>query len=207
VRSQTGLTRSAQAQQPASGRSVGGRPNILVIFGDDIGQSNIIAYTFGLMGYHTPNIDRIAREGIMFPITAPSRAAPRGARALLPGKPPCTRDFPRSGFPVPRSGSRLGIAEALKPLGYATGQFGKNRLGDRNEFLPTVHGFDEFFGNLYHLNAEEDPEDPDFPKTRRFAHGSARAGYSVVPLRISMIRPSTRGLAASASRRSRIPDR
>src|SRR5271155_5522032 len=156
----------AQAAAPASGK-----PNILVIFGDDIGQSDISAYTFGLMGYRTPNIDRIAKEGLMFTDYYAEQSCTAGRSSFITGQSPLRTGLSKVGIPGATVGLQpedITIAEALKPLGYATGQFGKNHLGDRNEFLPTVHGFDEFFGNLYHLNAEEDPEDPDYPKDPRF---------------------------------------
>jgi arylsulfatase A-like enzyme len=159
----------AQAQQPAA--PAGRRPNILVIMGDDIGQSNISAYTFGLMGYHTPNIDRLAREGMMFTDYYAEQSCTAGRSTFITGQSTLRTGMSKVGIPGATIGLRpedITIAEALKPLGYATGQFGKNHLGDRNEFLPTVHGFDEFFGNLYHLNAEEDPENPDYPKDPRF---------------------------------------
>jgi arylsulfatase len=158
----------AQAQQPAP---LGRKPNILVIFGDDIGQSNVSAYTFGLMGYRTPNIDRIAREGMMFTDYYAEQSCTAGRSTFITGQSTLRTGMSKVGIPDATIGLRaedITIAEALKPLGYATGQFGKNHLGDRNEFLPTVHGFDEFFGNLYHLNAEEDPENPDYPKDPRF---------------------------------------
>jgi arylsulfatase A-like enzyme len=157
----------AQAQPAPSGR----RPNILVIFGDDIGQSNISAYTHGLMGYKTPNIDRIAREGMMFTDYYAEQSCTAGRSSFITGQSVLRTGLSKVGIPGATIGLRredITIAEALKPLGYATGQFGKNHLGDRNEFLPTLHGFDEFFGNLYHLNAEEDPENPDYPKDPRF---------------------------------------
>ena len=144
----------AQVQQPApSGR----RPNILVIFGDDIGQTNVSAYSFGLMGYRTPNIDRIAREGMMFTDYYAEQSCTAGRSSFITGQATLRTGLSKVGLPAADLGLRaedITIAEALKPLGYATGQFGKNHLGDRNEFLPTVHGFDEFFGNLYHLNAD-----------------------------------------------------
>src|SRR5262245_26293883 len=151
----------AQAQQPApSGR----RPNILVIFGDDIGQTNLSAYSFGLMGYRTPNIDRIAGQRWRFTAYSADQSCTAGRSPFITGQPTLRTGRSRVGLPAADLGLRfedITIAEALKPLGYATGQFGKTHLGDRNEFLPTVHGFDEFFGNLYHLNAEEEPEHPD----------------------------------------------
>ena len=143
------------------------RPNILVIFGDDIGQTNISAYAHGVVGYKTPNIDRIAHEGMMFTDYYAENSCTAGRSSFITGQTPKRTGLSKVGIP----GAPLGlqardvtIAQALKPLGYATGQFGKNHLGDRNEFLPTVHGFDEFFGNLYHLNAEEEPERPYWPK-------------------------------------------
>jgi arylsulfatase A-like enzyme len=159
----------AQAQQPAA--PSGKKPNILVVFGDDIGQSNISAYTFGLMGYRTPNIDRVAKEGMMFTDYYAEQSCTAGRSSFITGQSVLRTGLSKVGIPGATVGLQpedITIAEALKPLGYATGQFGKNHLGDRNEFLPTVHGFDEFFGNLYHLNAEEDPEDPDYPKEPQF---------------------------------------
>jgi arylsulfatase len=160
---------TAQAQQQAlpSGR----QPNILVIFGDDIGQSNISAYTSGLMGYETSNIDRIAREGMKFTDYYAEQSCTAGRSSFITGQATLRTGLSKVGLPGATLGLQpqdITIAEALKPLGYATGQFGKNHLGDRNEFLPTVHGFDEFFGNLYHLNAEEEPEDPAYPKDPAF---------------------------------------
>ena len=147
------------------------RPNIVIIWGDDIGQSNISAYSRGLMGYQTPNIDRVANEGVMFTDYYAEQSCTAGRAAFITGQSGLRTGLTKVGLP----GATLGlqkedptIAELLKPLGYATGQFGKNHLGDRNEFLPTVHGFDEFYGNLYHLNAEEEPELPDYPKDPAF---------------------------------------
>jgi arylsulfatase A-like enzyme len=147
------------------------RPNILVIMGDDIGQSNVSAYTFGLMGYKTPNIDRIAKEGTIFTDYYAEQSCTAGRSSFLTGQATLRTGLSKVGLPGAKIGLQaedITIAEALKPLGYATGQFGKNHLGDRNEFLPTVHGFDEFFGNLYHLNAEEEPENSDYPKDPAF---------------------------------------
>jgi arylsulfatase len=163
-----GQQRQAQAQQPAQ---PGQKPNILVIFGDDIGQSNISAYSHGVMGYRTPNIDRIGREGMMFTDYYAEQSCTAGRSSFITGQATLRTGLSKVGLPAATLGLQfedITIAEALKPLGYATGQFGKNHLGDRNEFLPTVHGFDEFFGNLYHLNAEEEPEHPDYPKDPRF---------------------------------------
>jgi arylsulfatase A-like enzyme len=161
----------AQAQQQPTIPTSGKKPNILVIFGDDIGQSDISAYTFGLMGYRTPNIDRIAKEGLMFTDYYAEQSCTAGRSSFITGQSVLRTGLSKVGIPGATVGLQpedITIAEALKPLGYATGQFGKNHLGDRNEFLPTVHGFDEFFGNLYHLNAEEEPEDPDYPKDPAF---------------------------------------
>jgi arylsulfatase A-like enzyme len=149
----------------------GKKPNILVIFGDDIGQTNVSAYSMGLMGYRTPNIDRIAREGMIFTDYYAEQSCTAGRSSFITGQ--CTFRTGLSKVGVPASPVGLKkedptIAELLKPLGYATGQFGKNHLGDKNEYLPTVHGFDEFFGNLYHLNAEEEPEQRTYPRDPRF---------------------------------------
>src|SRR6201994_2357907 len=148
-----------------------GKPNILVIWGDDIGISNLSCYSDGLMGYRTPNIDRIAKEGMRFTDSYGEQSCTAGRAAFMLGQSVFRSGLSKVGIP----GSDVGvqpedptIAELLKPLGYATGQFGKNHFGDRNKYLPTVHGFDEFYGNLYHLNAEEDPEDPDYPKDPRY---------------------------------------
>jgi arylsulfatase A-like enzyme len=162
------VARGQEAQAPAS---MGKKTNILVIFGDDIGQSDLSAYTFGLMGYRTPNIDRIAKEGLMFTDYYAEQSCTAGRSSFITGQSVIRTGLSKVGIPAATVGLQAGditIAEALKPLGYATGQFGKNHLGDRNEYLPTVHGFDEFFGNLYHLNAEEEPEDPDYPKDPAF---------------------------------------
>ena len=159
--------RVAQAQ-PAPG---GGKPNILVIWGDDIGITDVSAYSFGIMGYRTPNIDRIAREGLMFTDYYAEQSCTAGRSSFITGQSGLRTGNTKVGLPGAALGLQaadITIAEALKPLGYATGQFGKNHLGDRNEFLPTVHGFDEFFGNLYHLNAEEEPERLDYPKDPAF---------------------------------------
>jgi len=147
------------------------KPNILLIMGDDIGWFNLSAYNLGIMGYRTPNIDRLAKEGALFTDWYGQQSCTAGRAAFITGQSPIRTGLTKVGLP----GATLGlqpedptIADLLKPLGYATGQFGKNHLGDRDEFLPTVHGFDEFFGNLYHLNAEEEPECPDYPKNPEF---------------------------------------
>jgi arylsulfatase A-like enzyme len=169
-----GLAAPAQAQQQKAAQAPapsGRGPNILVIWGDDVGLANISAYSFGVMGYRTPNIDRIAREGLMFTDYYAEQSCTAGRASFLTGQAGLRTGLTKVGLPGATLGLRfedMTIAEALKPLGYATGQFGKNHLGDRNEFLPTVHGFDEFFGNLYHLNAEEEPEHADYPKDPAF---------------------------------------
>lgn len=159
------------ARVTAKATQEGKKPNICIIWGDDIGQSNVSAYSHGLMGYKTPNIDRVAKEGMMFTDYYAEQSCTAGRASFITGQHGLRTGMTKVGLP----GATLGlqkedptIAELLKPLGYATGQFGKNHLGDRNEFLPTVHGFDEFFGNLYHLNAEEEPEHVDYPKDPAF---------------------------------------
>jgi arylsulfatase len=165
------LTSSALAQTqtaaPAPAAPSGGKPNILVIFGDDVGQTNISAYSFGVVGYKTPNIDRIAKEGMMFTDYYAENSCTAGRSTFITGQSCLRTGLSKVGAPGAPVGLQKGditIAQALKPLGYATGQFGKNHLGDLDEYLPTNHGFDEFFGNLYHLNAEEEPEQPYWPK-------------------------------------------
>jgi arylsulfatase len=148
-----------------------GKPNILVIWGDDIGITNLSCYSDGLMGYRTPNIDRIAKEGMRFTDSYGEQSCTAGRASFITGQSVFRTGLSKVGLPGADVGLQREdptIAELLKPLGYATGQFGKNHLGDMNKYLPTVHGFDEFYGNLYHLNAEEDPEDPDYPKDPRF---------------------------------------
>jgi arylsulfatase len=147
------------------------KPNILIIWGDDIGWFNISAYNHGIMGYRTPNIDRIAKEGAMYTDWYGQQSCTAGRAAFITGQSPIRTGLTKVGLP----GAKLGlqpedptIAEILKPQGYVCGQFGKNHLGDRDEFLPTAHGFDEFFGNLYHLNAEQEPENEDYPKNPEF---------------------------------------
>jgi arylsulfatase A-like enzyme len=147
------------------------RPNILVIWGDDIGQFNISAFNRGMMGYQTPNIDRIAREGALFTDWYGQQSCTAGRAAFVTGQSPIRTGLTKVGLPGTPEGMRVEdptIATVLRAQGYATGQFGKNHLGDRDEMLPTNHGFDEFFGNLYHLNAEEEPEHPDYPKNPEF---------------------------------------
>ena len=158
---------AAYAQAPAAAK----KPNILIIWGDDIGQFNVSAYNQGVMRYKTPNIDRIAREGALFTDWYGQQSCTAGRAAFITGQSPIRTGLTKVGLPGAPEGMTKEdptIAELLKPLGYATGQFGKNHLGDRDEMLPSNHGFDEFFGNLYHLNAEEEPENPDYPKNAEF---------------------------------------
>jgi arylsulfatase A-like enzyme len=159
------------AAAPAEAQAAAKKPNIVIIWGDDIGQSDISAYTFGLMGFRTPNIDRIAAEGVKFTDYYAEQSCTAGRSAFITGQSVYRTGLSKVGMP----GADLGlqkrdvtIAELLKAQGYATGQFGKNHLGDKDEFLPTNHGFDEFYGNLYHLNAEEEPEQPDYPNPKDF---------------------------------------
>jgi arylsulfatase A-like enzyme len=147
------------------------KPNILILWGDDIGTFNVSAYNLGMMGYKTPNIDRVAKEGALFTDWYGQQSCTAGRAAFITGQSPIRTGLTKVGLPGAKEGlypEDPTLAELLKPLGYATGQFGKNHLGDRNEFLPTVHGFDEFYGNLYHLNAEEEPENEDYPKDPKF---------------------------------------
>jgi arylsulfatase A-like enzyme len=164
----SGALAQAQKAAPATPAAPSGRkPNILVIWGDDIGIANISAYSNGLMGYETPNIDRIGREGLKFQHYYGEQSCTAGRAAFLTGQHGIRSGLTKVGFPgAPMGMSQLdpSVGGLLKNLGYATGQFGKNHVGDRNESLPTVNGFDEFLGNLYHLNAEEEPELPDYPK-------------------------------------------
>jgi len=156
----------ASAQQP---------PNILVIWGDDVGQSNISAFTRGMMGYRTPNIDRIAAEGMLFTDYYGEQSCTAGRSSFITGQSVFRTGLSKVGLPGADLGLRTEdptIAALLKARGYATGQFGKNHLGDKDEFLPTNHGFDEFLGNLYHLNAEEEPENEDYPGEMVLADGS-----------------------------------
>lgn len=155
------------------------KPNIIVIFGDDIGQSNLSIYTKGLMGYRTPNIDRIAEEGLIFTDYYAEQSCTAGRAAFITGQSVFRTGLSKVGLPGADLGFRSEdptIAELLKPLGYATAQFGKNHFGDKDEHLPTAHGFDEFYGNLYHLNAEEEPEQPDYPKEADFPGFRKRYG-------------------------------
>jgi arylsulfatase len=147
------------------------KPNILILWGDDIGNFNISAYNQGLMGYKTPNIDSIAKEGALFTDWYGQQSCTAGRGAFVTGQSPIRTGLNKVGLPGAPEGMKTEdptIAGLLKPLGYVTGQFGKNHLGDRDEMLPTNNGFDEFFGNLYHLNAEEEPENLDYPRSPQF---------------------------------------
>ena len=155
----------ASAQTPAR------KPNIVMIMADDVGIWNISAYHRGMMGGTTPNIDRIAREGALFTDYYAQQSCTAGRAAFITGQTPFRTGLLKVGMPAAKQGLQEKdptIAELLKPYGYATAQIGKNHLGDRNEFLPTVHGFDEFYGILYHLNAMEEPYEPDYPKAPQF---------------------------------------
>ena len=155
------------------------KPNILVIWGDDIGITNLSCYSDGLMGYRTPNIDRIADEGMRFTDSYGEQSCTAGRASFITGQSVYRTGLSKVGVPgmdIGLQAEDVTIAELLKPLGYATGQFGKNHLGDLNKYLPTAHGFDEFFGNLYHLNAEEEPEQPNWPPADDFPHFHERFG-------------------------------
>ncbi len=174
-----GVLLGALAVAPGVAIAQSAKPNILIIWGDDIGEFNISAYNMGMMGYKTPNIDRIAREGAIFTDWYGQQSCTPGRAAFITGQSPIRTGLTKVGLPGAPEGLQPQdptIADLLKPLGYATGQFGKNHLGDRNEFLPTVHGFDEFFGNLYHLNAEEEPENVDYPTEAKFPGFKERFG-------------------------------
>jgi arylsulfatase A-like enzyme len=204
------------AQQPQ-------KPNILIIWGDDIGGFNISAYNQGLMGYRTPNIDAIAKDGATFTDWYGQQSCTAGRAAFITGQSPIRTGLTKVGLPGAPEGLKAEdptIAELLKPLGYATGQFGKNHLGDRDEMLPTNHGFDEFFGNLYHLNAEEEPENVDYPKDPNFRkqygprgviHSSkrslVRAASCTALRRTTTIPPRIRASEKSASRSVKTPAR
>jgi arylsulfatase A-like enzyme len=156
---------------PATAQAGQKQPNILIIWGDDIGQFNISAYNMGMMGYKTPNIDSIAKEGAVFTDWYGQQSCTAGRAAFITGQSPIRTGLTKVGLPGAKEGLTKAdptLAELLKPLGYATGQFGKNHVGDRNDMLPTVHGFDEWLGNLYHLNAEEEPENLNYPKDPAF---------------------------------------
>jgi arylsulfatase A-like enzyme len=185
-----------------------GKPNILVIFADDVGIWNISAYHRGMMGGRTPNIDRIAQEGVLFTDYYSQNSCTAGRAAFITGQNPIRTGLLKVGLPGARQGLQdkdPTIAELLKAQGYVTAQIGKNHLGDRNEYLPTRHGFDEFFGNLYHLNSEEEPEDPDYPKDPAFHKQLGRGVCSTSERPTRTIQPRIRASAGSASKSSRTP--
>ena len=168
---ETGLAGAVESQTT--------KPNIVIIWGDDIGQSDISAYTMGLMGFKTPNIDRVAHEGVIFTDYYAEQSCTAGRSSFITGQCGLRTGNTKVGLPGAAQGLQardVTIAQLLKAQGYATGQFGKNHLGDRNEFLPTVHGFDEFYGALYHLNASEEPELPDYPKAPQYPNFLAKFG-------------------------------
>jgi len=172
-----GTSASTSGAAHNSGRPT--KPNILIIWGDDIGISNLSCYSSGLMGYRTPNIDRVANEGMRFTDSYGEQSCTAGRASFITGQSCFRTGLSKVGIPASPVGLQAEdptIAELLKPLGYATGQFGKNHLGDLNKFLPTVHGFDEFFGNLYHLNCEEEPERPNYPSEKDFPEYRKRYG-------------------------------
>ena len=201
----------AKAQAKAKGKTNDGakKPNILVIWGDDIGMSNLSCYTHGLMGYQTPNIDRIAKEGMLFTDSYGEQSCTAGRSSFITGQSVYRTGLSKVGIPAAPIGMNdklVTIAALLKEQGYATGQFGKNHLGDLNHMLPTNHGFDEFFGNLYHLNAEEEPEMDNYPegsevpRELRSARRDPLLGH-----RQGRHDGRCRAGARSASRRSRTP--
>jgi arylsulfatase len=173
------------------------KPNILIIWGDDIGWYNVSAYNLGVMGYQTPNIDRIAKEGALFTDWYGQQSCTAGRAAFITGQSPIRTGFTKVGLPGAKEGLMKEdptITELLAPYGYVSAQFGKNHLGDRDEHLPTNHGFREFFGNLYHLNAEEEPEHPDYPKNPEFKEHFGPRGviHSVAGGKIEDTGPLTR---------------
>ena len=175
----TKKAKAGKAGKSGGAKADDGQPNILIIWGDDIGQSNLSCYTHGLMGYQTPNIDRIAKEGMMFTDSYGEQSCTAGRSSFITGQSVYRTGLSKVGIPAAPQGLQPGtvtIADLLKDRGYATGQFGKNHLGDLNKFLPTVHGFDEFFGNLYHLNAEEEPEMDNYPTDPRFRNAFGPRG-------------------------------
>ena len=201
-----GTVKLAQAQTPARpaassapAPAVGGvrRPNIVVIWGDDVGIWNISANSRGQMGFRTPNIDRVFNEGMTFTDYYAEQSCTAGRSAFITGQATVRTGLSKVGLPGAQAGMKPEdptIARILKGMGYATGQFGKNHLGDRDEMLPTNHGFDEFFGNLYHLNAEEEPENVDYPKNPEFKKRFGPRGviHSFADGRITDTGPLTR---------------
>jgi arylsulfatase A-like enzyme len=197
------LKKTVLASALAAGSMVGiqawanDRPNILIIWGDDIGQFNISAYNMGMMGYRTPNIDSIAKQGALFTDWYGQQSSTAGRAAFITGQSPIRTGLTKIGLPGAPEGMKKEdptLATLLKSKGYTTGQFGKNHLGDSNDMLPTNHGFDEFFGNLYHLNAEEEPENADYPKDPDFKKRFGPRGviHSFADGRITDTGPLTR---------------
>jgi len=187
----------AAGARPADAQSTARKPNILVIWGDDIGGFNISAYNNGMMGYKTPNIDSIAKQGALFTDWYGQQSCTAGRAAFVTGQSPIRTGLTKVGLPGAPEGMKKDdptIATLLRAQGYVTGQFGKNHLGDRDEMLPTAHGFDEFFGNLYHLNAEEEPENMDYPKSPEFRKRFGPRGviHSFADGRITDTGPLTR---------------
>jgi arylsulfatase len=195
------------------GNSKQKQPNILVIWGDDIGITNLSCYSHGLMGYQTPNIDRIAREGMLFTDAYGEQSCTAGRSSFITGQSVYRTGLSKVGFPgapIGMNENLVTIAALLKEQGYATGQFGKNHLGDLNHMLPTNHGFDEFFGNLYHLNAEEEPEMYDYPPKKDFPNSLKHLAPEVLYIlgpRTEMIQPKCHGGEKLAGKKLRIQDR
>jgi arylsulfatase A-like enzyme len=187
------------------------QPNVLLVLADDIGWFDVGAYHRGIMGTRTPNIDRIATEGVMLTDNYAQASCTAGRAAFITGQLPMRTGLTTVGMPGAPQGIQPEdptLAELLKPQGYMTAQHGKNHLGDRNEFLPTVHGFDEFYGNLYHLNAEEEPEQPDYPGTTRWSSGCSCHGVSLTAGPATpTTRPRMNASAGSAARPSPTPGR
>ena len=192
-----GIALGLLAAAPSAFSAPPGQPNILVIWGDDIGQFNISAYNNGMMGYKTPNIDKLAKDGALFTDWYGQQSCTAGRAAFITGQAPIRSGLTKVGLPGAPEGMKKEdptIATLLRARGYMTGQFGKNHLGDRDDMLPTAHGFDEFFGNLYHLNAEEEPESPDYPKDPQFKKRFGPRGviHSFADGRITDTGPLTR---------------
>jgi arylsulfatase A-like enzyme len=192
-----------QEERKSSGDSQG-KPNILVIWGDDIGIWNLSCYSHGTMGYHTPNIDRIAKEGMMFTDSYGEQSCTAGRAAFITGQSVFRTGLSKVGIPGAPAGIQAEnptIAELLKPLGYTTGQFGKNHFGDQNRFLPTVHGFDEFYGNLYHSTPRRTLRTRTIRRIRGSRKGSGRAACCIAGRPTTTTQPCNRAGAASASKK------
>jgi arylsulfatase A-like enzyme len=187
------------------------KPNVLLILADDVGSFDVGAYNRGIMAGPTPNIDRIAREGVLLTDCYAQASCTAGRAAFITGQLPMRTGLTTVGLPGTSQGLQPEdptLAELLKPEGYMTAQIGENHLGDRNEYLPTVHGFDESHGNLYHLNAEEEPEQADYPKDLPvFQNSSNRAAYWIAGPRIKMTPPRTRASEGWATRPFKTLDR